>query len=127
MVAVDGDIVSLPQQVVTMLDDAPVREGQTLQFDVDAPIGAVSFLLVTADPAWVLDAGLGGVLALGGPPALLDVLPAQVSGGAQHAFPIPELGPGVESVALYAQALALGSSELGLSTPARALVLDGAF
>ncbi|MBK6942176.1 MAG: hypothetical protein IPH13_18510 [Planctomycetes bacterium] len=117
----------LPGTPTTVVASRVVREGQNAELKVQDATGHHVALLVGFVPQFTTFPNFSGVLVVS-PSFVLDLGTLSTPGELSIQVTVPELGPGIESVIAYVQAVSLdpqGNQVFG--TPSAMLLLDGSF
>lgn len=124
---VAGSLVSSSTLAPSLSDSSPTREGQSIQVDVQGvPGDLISFLIAPSSSSVYLPAGVGPLLV--SVPFTAFVFGSIPPGGALSAnLTIAELGPGIESVTVFAQVLGCGTSGCRLGGGGTIVLLDSSF
>lgn len=116
----------VPHRFVT---PGPARENGTLTLSVSGAAGDLAWLVAGFDAALIDKPGYGGALYIAPPFAFGPSLLVSLTQGVTLLdVPIPELGPGIDAIAVDLQLFVLQTDgDKVLTAPARALLLDGAY
>lgn len=122
-----GSLLTSSSAAPTLTDSSPTREGQTISFSVQGvPGDLISFLIAPQSNSVYLPAGVGPLLV--SVPFSAFVFGSVPPGGTLSAnLTIAELGPGIDSVSVFAQVLACGGAGCRLGGGGTIVLLDSSF
>ena len=104
-----------------------LREGEAGTLRYRGAAGDLVLAMASLEQDFVRQAGGSGVLHLGFPLLRTLSLGVTASGAAESSFDVRELGPGVEAVPVFVQAIVQDADGLHLSAPSMTVLLDASF
>jgi len=122
-----GTLMPVPGNPPVLTTTTPAREGGTLPLTIDGQAGDSALLLFSAMPGGFFLPGKHGDLLLGGTLLVIPLLPLPPSGQLPLSLTVPELGAGLQGIALYLQAATCAAGDCTLGTGSALVLLDASF
>jgi hypothetical protein len=119
-----GSINFLAGTPATLTAAGPAREGEALDLDVQGPAGNLAWLVLSTEPGgkFMYGTKLGNLLV--DAPLAVPLGPLPMHGKLSLSGHVPELGPGVEGLAAWAQVVTCNTGCL-FGTGSSLVLLDG--
>ena len=122
----NGTLTDLAGELPLLFLESPVREGSPFFLVLEGPPGASTLVLLSLERTNAFLAPLNGVLATGANAVFLPTGTLPALGQLLVTAPVPELGPGVDGVAITVQAIvAEPTGGAILTNPVIGVALDG--
>jgi hypothetical protein len=122
-----GQVTFLPGVARALDVDSPLREGETIQVDVEAEPGDLALLVIGDASAQLLVPQWSGTVLIPAPLQVVTLGVVPASGAVSASFVAPNLGPGVDAAFVDLQLGVLAADlSVVVGEPARLLLLDAA-